>query len=132
MILATIPGTLGKDAEIRDTTGGPVLSFSIASEDFVKGQKTTTWVGCSMFGKRGEKLVSMLTKGSKVTVSGTLSTREHNGKTYLDCRVNEIALQGGGKRGGQSSDTPTSQGGGYSDEDYGGGPGISKDDDFPF
>ena len=53
-IYATVPGTLGRDAEMRQTQSGPVCSFSIATEERVKSQKLTTWVRCSMFGKRGE------------------------------------------------------------------------------
>ena len=34
-------------------------------------------------------------KGQQVAVSGELGTREHEGKTYLTCRVNTIDLVGG-------------------------------------
>jgi len=51
-----------------------------------------------MFGLRGEKVAQYLTKGGKVTVSGDLSTRDHEGKTYLTIRVAEVTLQGGEQR----------------------------------
>jgi len=45
-------------------------------------------------------LPEFLLKGRKVTVSGELGTREHEGKTYLTCRVNSIDL---GADGGQQA-----------------------------
>lgn len=117
-IYATVPGTLGRDAETRQTQGGSVCSFSIATEERVKGQKQTTWVRCSMFGKRGEQLCQYLTKGSKVTAIGRISLHEYQGKTSLELAVDNIELQGG-KRGSSSEPSaPTTPGGGYDDEDY--------------
>ncbi|UOF77298.1 single strand binding protein [Caudoviricetes sp.] len=131
MIFATVAGNIGKDATMRQAGNDSVCSFGVASESKVKGQKVTTWVDCSIWGKRGAALCEHLLKGSRVTVVGELSTREHNGKTYLSVRVSEIALMGGGNRGGNSGGTGNKSGGGYDDSDYGG----SKDangDDLPF
>lgn len=133
MIFATVTGNLGKDAAIREAGKDNVCSFGVASESKVRGEKVTTWVDCSIWGKRGEALVQYLTKGSKVTVVGELSTRVHEGKTYLTLRVSEIAMQGGGKpaNGGSGGGGQSKGGGGYDDADYGG----TKDangDDLPF
>jgi single-strand DNA-binding protein len=133
MIIATVTGNLGKDAELRAAGNGQVCSFSIASEEKVKGEKTTTWIGCAIFGKRGEALCPHLSKGTRVTAVGKLKTREHNGKTYLDIEVFEIALQGGGKPSGErSAPAPAATaGGGY--DGYDEPPAAPNlDDDFPF
>jgi single-strand DNA-binding protein len=137
MIQAFITGRLGKDAELRQAGRDNVCSFSVASGRKVKGEETTTWVRCSLWGKRGEALVQYLTKGTKIAVGGELSTREHNGKTYLDLRVGEmLELMGGGNRnggsprGGSSSDSSSGGNTGY-DDDYA-GPGATDDDDIPF
>jgi single-strand DNA-binding protein len=113
-IYATVPGTLGRDAEIRQTQGGPVCSFSIATEERVKGQKQTTWVRCSLFGKQGEALCQYLTKGAKVTAIGRISMHEYQGKSSFDLAVDNIELQGG-KRGASSepSADPATAGGGF-------------------
>jgi single-strand DNA-binding protein len=110
----TIAGKLGKDAELRSTQNGDKLaSFSVAVDDGYGQNKRTLWFDCTVFGKRGETLAPMLSKGTPVTVSGDLSTREHNDKTYLTVRVNELTLQGGRKqeeRGGyDQSPAPSSQ-----------------------
>ena len=97
----TIVGRVGKDAELRSTANGSVLSFSIASYVGYGDNKTTLWFNCSIWGKRAEALAEHLTKGTSVTAVGELSQREHDGKTYLQVRVAEIALQGGKKDGEQ-------------------------------
>ncbi len=96
MIMVNVVGNIGKDAELKTTpTGKMVCNFSVASSD---RNKATTWVGCAVWGARGEKLAKYLTKGSKVAVSGSMSTREHNGKTYLEVDVSEVELCGRGQR----------------------------------
>src|SRR5690606_35199885 len=96
-------GNLGRDAEMRNAGGQDLASFSIASTSKVKGEKNTTWVDCSLWGKRGAALARHLSKGTRVVVTGELSTREYNGKTYLQCRVDQLELMGGGQREQQPS-----------------------------
>lgn len=117
----TIAGRLTRDAELRTTNSGDRLaSFSVAVDDRSGKDKTTLFFDCTLFGKRGEGLSQYLTKGSSVTVSGDLGTREYEGKTYLTVRVNDVTLQGG-KQDGER------RGGG------GGEPQHSIDDqDIPF
>jgi single-strand DNA-binding protein len=138
MLQAFIAGTLGRDAELRDVGQSVVCSFSVAVEQRVKREKVTTWVRCSLWGRRGEALASHLTKGSKVSVSGTLTVGVYNGKPTIDLSVSEVTLQGrragaGGGGGGRnegagdfsSGDGEQSVGAGYGDDDYG-------DNDIPF
>lgn len=94
-----IAGNIGKDAVVRHTqSGDAVAGFSVAVEDRTGQDRRTLWFDCSLWGKRGEALAQYLTKGTRVTVAGDLSTREHEGKTYLTVRVAEVTLQGGGER----------------------------------
>jgi single-strand DNA-binding protein len=102
VIYATVSGRLTKDAQIRQAGGQPVCGFSIASSRKIKGEEKTMYVDCNVWGKRGEALCQYLTKGTSVVAVGELSTREHNGKTYLDLRVAEVDLLGGGRRDGAS------------------------------
>jgi single-strand DNA-binding protein len=94
-----IGGNIGKSAEVRTAPNGDkVAGFSVAVDDGFGDKKRTLWFDCSIWGVRAERLAQYLTKGSKVAVSGDLSTREHDGKTYLTIRVAEVTLQGGGER----------------------------------
>lgn len=131
MIFATVIGNLGRDAEIKDVTGGAVVKFNVASSAKSKGQDVTTWVGCSYFGKRATSVAPYLLKGKQVAVSGQLTTRLHEGKTYVDLHVAELQLIGprDAGSGGSQRSAPSKSSGGYSDEDYGARP---SDDDIPF
>lgn len=93
-----ISGNIGKDAETRTSGDTTVTGWSVAVEDRKGQEKGTLWFDCALWGKRGEVLAQYLTKGSKVSVSGDLGTREHNGKTYLTIRADQVTLMGGGER----------------------------------
>lgn len=98
MKTVSIAGRIGKSAETRRTQNGdPVTSFSVAVDDGYGERKSTMWFDCSLWGNRGNNLAQHLTKGTAVSLSGELGKREHEGKTYLTIRVNELTLQGGGK-----------------------------------
>jgi single-strand DNA-binding protein len=104
----TIAGNVGKDAELRRTGGvDPVLNFSVAVEDRSSKEKSTFWFDVSVWGKRGETLEQYIKKGSRVAVSGDLTRREYDGKTFLGVKADNVSLLGGGERDddnrGQSS-----------------------------
>ena len=91
----TIAGNVGKDAETRSTQNGDkVTSWTVAVEDRQGQEKRTLWFDCTLWGKRGESLAQYITKGGKVAVSGELSTREYEGKTYLTVRAEQVTLMG--------------------------------------
>lgn len=95
-----IAGTIGKDAVLRRTqSGDPVTGFSVAVDDGFGENKGTIWFDVALWGKRGQSLEQHLTKGTKVAVSGELGKREHEGRTYLTVRANDITLMGGKKDG---------------------------------
>ncbi len=92
----TIAGRTGKAGELRRTErGDSVLSFPVAVDDGYGDKKTTMWFDCVVWGKRAEALASHIGKGDAVTVSGDLSRREYDGKTYLTVRADQLTLQGG-------------------------------------
>ena len=119
----TIAGGVTRDAELRRTQNGDaVLSFSVAVSEGFGDQKRTIYFDVSLWGKRGEKLAPYLTKATRVAVSGDLSTREHNGKTYLTVRADQVTLMGGGQRDDVGS----------RDTQRGGHSAPPVDDDIPF
>ena len=70
----TLTGNIGK-SELRHTPSGKVVfSFSVADNIGYGDNQKTQWVQCSIWGKRAENenFTSLLTKGAKVTVIGTL------------------------------------------------------------
>jgi len=136
----TIAGRLGGDATHRTTDNSEVTSFNMAVDYGFGENKETYWWSVSMWGKRGAALAQHLRKGSSVTVTGEFSKREHEGKTYLQCRANDITLQGGksdGERPASSGERQQgrSSGGSYGEQSGGGSRGggaAALDDDVPF
>jgi single-strand DNA-binding protein len=119
MISMTIAGNVGKNAELRTTQGGdPVLGFSVAidgGKDKNGNKRDSTWVNCSIWGKRAESLQSYITKGTKLVVTGRPGVNVYEGKGSLTLSVNDLTFMGGAKqedRGGydQSPATTNSAG----------------------
>ena len=94
MIHATVIGNLGNPAETKQIPSGKVVTnFSIATKGRNK-DADTTWVRAAMWGERGKKVAEYLQKGTKVAAVGTLTTRVHEGKTYVELDVQELELLG--------------------------------------
>ena len=87
-------GNLGQDCRAGNVGGTAVVNFSVASTSGYGDKKVTTWVDCALWGNRATALQQYLTKGQKVAITGEHSTREHDGKTYTTCRVDNVTLIG--------------------------------------
>jgi len=102
MISMTIAGNVGKDAELRKTQGGdPVLGFSIAvdnGKDKNGNKRDSTWVNCSIWGKRAESLQSYITKGTKLVVTGRPGVNVYEGKGSITLSVSDLTFMGGSKQ----------------------------------
>ena len=102
-------GRVGQDPELKTIpSGSTVCNFSVAVSGFNRQarEKTTTWVRVAIWGKRGEQLAGLIVKGSTVTVTGEFSTREHNGKTYLEVTTGDVTLLGSPPREQEEDDEP--------------------------
>lgn len=93
-------GNIGSDAEVRFVKEGTAIaSFSFALSSGYGDKKKTTWLRCSIIGKRGETLAPMLTKGTQVAITGEISLNEYvakdgTNKSSLECLVNNVTLLG--------------------------------------
>lgn len=107
MNVFSFTGNLGNQAEQRYTQGGDsIVSFSVAVKSGFGDKSVTTWVRCTMFGKRGESVLPYLNKGQLVGVSGEFSARDWDDKegqkrTSVEVRVNDLTLLGGKSEGQQ-------------------------------
>lgn len=98
MLKVTLAGRAGKNAEHRTTQSGTdICNFSVACDVGFGENKQTLWVDVSKFGKGARGLSGFIRKGDPITVVGDFYTHEHNGKTYLKCNADNVALQGSGK-----------------------------------
>jgi single-strand DNA-binding protein len=98
---------IGRDVEVRNTTGGDaVASVSLAFNHGRKGddgKKPTQWVDGALWGKRAESLAPYLTKGTLVTVAledahvETFKKADGTEGVKLAGRITAIDLAGGGQ-----------------------------------
>jgi len=77
----------------------PVAQFSFALTSGYGDKQLTTWLRCSVFGKRAETLAPMLLKGTKIGITGELTNREYADKSgvtkqSLEVRVSDVTLLG--------------------------------------
>ena len=87
-------GTLGRDPELRYTSNGTaVTTFSVATNEFYKGEKKTEWHRCVAWAKTAEACANNLQKGSRVCVDGNLQTREFEGSDGIKRKVTEIVAR---------------------------------------
>lgn len=104
MNTGSFAGYIGRDAETKTVGQNTVTNFSVAVSTGWGDKKSTLWVGCALWGERGQKLETYLTKGSAVSVTGDVDVRAYAAKdgtpkAELTCNVQRVTLQGGGDRG---------------------------------
>jgi single-strand DNA-binding protein len=146
-------GNLGQDPELRFTQSGQgVLSIRMATTESYFDTNTkerkerTEWHTVVIWGKRGEALNKILSKGSRICIEGRLQTRSWEDKTgnkrySTEVNANNVVLLGGrgeGGAGGGGGGARAGSGGGGGDpgpasEDFGHDGGEAPgDDDIPF
>lgn len=145
---AMIIGNLGKDPEVRTTQNGTkVANISVATSERWRDRNSgeqrerTEWHRVTLWDKLAEIAEKYLHKGSKVYLEGKIQTRKWQDQSGQDRYATEIVLQGfdakmvmldGKQEGGSSSSqSRSSDGGGYGDSGagYSGG---DLDDGIPF
>jgi single-strand DNA-binding protein len=92
-VITTIVGNVGKDAVYKEGQSGKgFVSFSVGASVGWGDKKETLWFDVTKWNS-SPKLAEMVLKGTKITVIGELSTREHNGKTYLQINAQTVDPQ---------------------------------------
>ena len=93
-------GNISANAEVKYLEkGDPLLSFNFALNSGFGDKQVTTWLRCTLFGKRAETLAPMLLKGTKIGITGEIANRkwvdkEGVEKYSLECNVRDITLLG--------------------------------------
>lgn len=134
MTTVTILGKLGGDVELKDVNGTALAKFSVAQNVGFGDKKSTNWFSVSIWGGQAKSnFVDYLKKGQMVQVVGELSTREYNGKTYMEVRSYSCNLAGSPQGGQQQA--PQQQG--YAQpnpqaQPTAGGGTSDLEDDLPF
>jgi single-strand DNA-binding protein len=137
----TLIGNLGRDAELKSTSGDAVLNFSLGVSESWKDKsgdkkERTDWVNCAIWGKRAQGLAPHLKKGERILVRGKLRIDkvEKNGSAqhYTKVAVDEVVFLSAKKTGGASTvDDPYASRAHPSGSQDAAAPG-GGDDDIPF
>lgn len=70
-VVSTIIGRLGRDPQNKTTKGDyGVTEVTVASDHGWGDRKTTTWIRCTFWGKRGEQLTKHFAKGDRIAIVG--------------------------------------------------------------
>jgi len=150
---AFLIGNLGRDAELKFTTGGTaVASFSIATTEVFNDRdgnkkEDTQWHRIVLWGKSAESLQPYLTKGKQICVEGKIQTREWTDKDGKQVKTTEIKADritllggpgggsnagdgggGGGARAARPARASNARGNDDGIPDY----SEANDDDIPF
>lgn len=87
-------GRLTRDPELRRTsTDLPVASFTLAVDDRMKdanGQKTTTFIGVTVWGQSADNVAKFCRKGSLVGVDGRIHQRTFERRDGTKASVIEV------------------------------------------
>jgi len=133
MLILHGDGNLGSDAQFKTTqSGGEFCSFAVATSIGFGDRKETVWVDVTKWGKGAEGLARILRKGSKVAFAGEFSQREHNGKTYVQCRADHVSILGTPQGNDQSEARRYDGGAGGGNGGGAGGRPQHDDGDIPF
>ena len=94
MLNMTAHGNLGRDPELKEVGSTQVASFSIAART---GKDETTWIDCSVWGKRADTVMEYLHKGDRITVCGSAKVRIYDKKDgsegkSLELNVSDFTL----------------------------------------
>lgn len=145
---AMLIGRVGRDAELRYTSGGsPVLSINLATSEVWrdkqgKKQERTEWHRISYWGKGAEAVGPYVLKGKEIYVEGSIQTREwtdrQGQKRYsTEIRADKITLLGGkggaangGRRQARDAEAAGPIDAGGFDDSQGFGDELGGDDAF--
>jgi len=122
----TLIGRLGKDPEVKTTSGGTSIGrLNLATTDREKDKDgnwtdATEWHRITLFGKDADNAAKYMHKGDQVAIQGRIKTTKYTGKdgvektsTEILCsRMEFVGSRGGGARCEESPDPqPRSNGG---------------------
>ena len=135
-------GNLGRDAELRYTTGGTaVATLNMATTETWNDktgqrQERTEWHRVVLWGKTAESLAEYLIKGKQIYIEGRLQTRQWDDKDgnkryTTEVRSDRVVLLGGGERRGGTSGESSNDSGNNDFQNTSNTEAVT-DDDIPF
>jgi single-stranded DNA-binding protein len=96
-------GNIGKDPVEVGTGDNVGCRFSVACDDYYKGEAQTYWYNVVVFGQQAKFLMEYAKKGDHVTVRGRLRDNKVEDKNYTSLIADDVNLV---KRGKKDGDAP--------------------------
>ena len=96
MKILTIDGRLGRNAELKTTSGGTkYIKFTIANNEYERGETITNWYDVITYSDFTiEHQLNLLTSGTYVIISGipkeTVNVKD--GRVYLNLSINALKI----------------------------------------
>lgn len=91
-----ISGNVGQNPELKNVNGSTVTRLSVATDDGHYDKQQNTWVqkvqwhNVSIWGKQAEQVCQHVTKGSAVTVQGSIEYRKYTNKQGIEKEATNI------------------------------------------
>ena len=111
MNIVVLAGRLTKDPDIRQSGDTKIANINIATDKFVRGERSADFHNCVAFGRNAEFIEKFFHKGDFILIHGSNVSGSYDGKdgkkvyTY-QVMINSVEFGGGkgsGATGGQQS-----------------------------
>lgn len=108
--IALLAGRIGSDPDVKETAGGKLVSFSLATSETWKGkdgtkQERTQWHRCKAWGRTADFIAERMAKGAGVFVEGSIeygeyTTKDGEVKKTTDIKVHRLDVYKWPENGG--------------------------------
>lgn len=125
--IVLLAGRIGQDPEVRETAGGKLVSFSLATSDSWKGkdgtkQERTQWHRCKAWGRTADFVAERMAKGAGVFIEGSIeygeyTTKDGEVKKTTDIKVMRLDVFKWPDRGGAGPRPAQAHKAKYADDD---------------
>lgn len=140
----TLIGRMTADAEVRDLPSGiKVARFTVAVNEFVKGEERANFFDVNAFGKTAEIIAQYAGKGAQIGIDGSLrqerwDAQDGQKRSRIVVVAQRIDLLS--RKNSNEGAAPSSKGNyqskavdsGFHEDDFSAGAYDSLDDDLPF
>lgn len=110
MNIVMLGGRLTKDPEVKKAGEMAVVDFSIATDKYIKGERSADFHNCTAFGKTAEFISKFFKKGSYIIVRGNNSSGSYtakDGHTVYTYKVVVNEVEFGGSKSNDNASTPS-------------------------
>ena len=102
-------GRLTRDVDYKEINGTTVAKFTIAINDYVKGEETANYIPVTAFGKIADNCYKYLAKGRQVAVVGKVQTGSYENKDGKKVYTTDIIASNVDFLGSRTASDPTQQ-----------------------